>query len=197
MRSSAISSEITEFWGTWVNSSTVQKYPVRSGLQGRTVAKNPYMETRSTTKLCKETLINGVQKNGSRCSGPMIQNKKYLAVEECSLCAEGLESGTVTSVCRQPWSMVEVLGKFEVAFLQTEFGICSGSTVSITLTASCNTKEGGVWLALQQCNSLNHTSNVIKNTFRVRNSRSPGSHDPPSISDLKIQKIWASLYLIS
>ncbi|MGH0173381.1 UNVERIFIED_CONTAM: hypothetical protein FKN15_067962 [Acipenser sinensis] len=59
------------------------------------------VETRPSDSTMHENSGTGVQKNGSRCSGRMSQNLKYLAVAEGSLFAEGLESGTRMSVCRQ------------------------------------------------------------------------------------------------
>ena len=59
------------------------------------------MESRPSDSTVQETIGTGVQKNGSRCSGLMSQKLKYLAVEEGSLFAEGLECGTIMSVCRQ------------------------------------------------------------------------------------------------
>ena len=55
------------------------------------------METRPSDSTKHENIETGVQKHGSRCSGLMSQNQKYLAVEEGSLFAEGLESGTIMS----------------------------------------------------------------------------------------------------
>ena len=57
--------------------------------------------TRRSDSSMHENIGIGVQKNGSRCSGLMTENLKYLAVAEGSLFAEGLESGTIMSVCRQ------------------------------------------------------------------------------------------------
>lgn len=59
------------------------------------------VETRLSDSTMHENIGTGVQKNGSRCSGLMSQNLKYLAVAGGSLFAEGLESGTIMSVCRQ------------------------------------------------------------------------------------------------
>ena len=57
--------------------------------------------TRPSDSSMHKNIGTGVQKNGSRCSGLMSQNLKYLAVAEGSLFVEGLESGTIMSVCRQ------------------------------------------------------------------------------------------------
>ena len=72
----------------------------------------------------------GVQKNCSKCSGLMSQNLTYLAAAEASLFADGLESGTIMSVCRQQWTMVEAHCKSGAAFLQVELGIWSGLMVT-------------------------------------------------------------------
>ena len=102
MSSSAISSELAETSRTQVHPSTIQRSLVRSGLHGRVTAKShtSHMKRRPRDSTMHKNIGTGVQKNGSRCSGLMGKNVKYLAVAEGSLFANGLESGTIMSVCR-------------------------------------------------------------------------------------------------
>lgn len=59
------------------------------------------------TQLYIKNIGSGVQKNNSRFSRLLSKNLKHLAVAHGSLLAEGLESRTVMSVCRQQWNMVD------------------------------------------------------------------------------------------
>ncbi|MGH0150415.1 UNVERIFIED_CONTAM: hypothetical protein FKN15_017649 [Acipenser sinensis] len=112
MSSSAISSELAENSGTLVHPSTVRRSLVRSGLHGRLAAKKPYLRRGNKAKR-----LNYVRKHRNWGAEKWQQvlwtdESKFeifgcsrrqfvLAVAEGSLFAEGLESGTRMSVCRQ------------------------------------------------------------------------------------------------
>lgn len=104
MSSSALSSELAETSGTKVHPSTVWRSPARIGLHGRIVAKKPYLHHGNKAKrlnYARKYIETGVQKTDSRRSGLRSQNVTYLAVTEGSLFAEGLESCSIMSVCRE------------------------------------------------------------------------------------------------
>lgn len=139
------------------------------------------METRPRDSTMHKNIGTGVQKNGRRCSGLMGKNVKYLAAAEGSLFANGLESGTIMSVCRQQWSTVEVPCMFGVAFLQIEMEIWSGLMVSSMLRNTSGYlsimqyHQGDVWLAPNLFCSRTTTPNIqpmsLRTTFSVKKNK--------------------------
>lgn len=114
-----ISLHLAETNGTLVHPSTVWKSIFKSGLYERLAAKchSCNMERRPSNSLMQETqdLVCKIN-DSSRCSGLKSLNFKYLVLTEGSLFSKGLESGTMMSVWRQQWCMVEVPYRFGVAF---------------------------------------------------------------------------------
>ncbi|KAK1800821.1 hypothetical protein P4O66_006005, partial [Electrophorus voltai] len=117
---------------------------------------------------------SGVQKNGSRCSGLMSQNLKYLALAEGGLFTEGLEN--VGDLVR----INGVLNAEKYRHILIHHAIQSGRRII------------GPKFILQQNNDPKHTASVIKNYLHLKEEQEVLEVMvwPPQSPDLNIESVW-------
>lgn len=96
MSDGTISAELAETSETGGHLSAVQRNLPRGGLRGRVAAKKPKLQPGTEAKRLSYAANMGSEmlQNGSRCSGVMSPNVKYMAGAEGSLFTQGLDSGT-------------------------------------------------------------------------------------------------------
>lgn len=139
----------------------------------------------------------------------MRQNLKKIGCNRNGVCSpKGWRRGTIISVCRQQWSMVQVPCKFGAAFLQMELKIWSGLMAFLMLRNTSRYlpimqyHQGGVWLATNLFCSRRMTPNItprsLRTIFSIGNQKTSWKcwHSPLTINNSIFESILRSRFVI-